>query len=78
MALAGFIPVFPFLLLPTFFGFAGGFLQLTRSFSGSLLGVLCDFVSRFASLKRRGVPVTFRSALLIVVTRATADGQNDQ
>jgi hypothetical protein len=65
--LAGLLPVFPFLLLPTFFGFAGGFLQLTRGFSSALLGVTGDFVSRLASLKRGRVAVAFGVALSIAL-----------
>jgi hypothetical protein len=79
VVLTGFLPVFPLFLFPTFFGFASSILQLARSFSGRLLGVLCNFVSRLAHFERSRVPVALLSFALGVAlssarARATAYG----
>src|SRR5579862_596688 len=79
-ALTCLLLVFSLLLFPTFRCFTSAIFQLAFGSSSGLLGVLCDFVSRFASFERGGVLIAVLSfaldfSLLFAGASARADRQ---
>ena len=79
-ALTCLLLVFSFLLFPTLSCFTSTIFQLAFGSSSGFFGVLCDFMSRFASFERCGVLIAFLAlalgiSLLFAGVSARADSQ---
>jgi hypothetical protein len=81
--LTGLRAVFSFLLFPAFTSFTNTVLKFVFGCGGYALGVLCDFVSSFASLERHRVSVALLSLTLgislpFIGARTSAHGESSK